>query len=88
MLQAIGLNIIAQDVVEPEEETTESGIFIPKYSSVSQVKKAKVISSDIESINANEIILYMAGTGMPVSNNGKEYIIIQEQNIIAKIIEG
>ena len=88
MLQAIGFNIVAQDIIEPEEDTTESGIFIPKYSSVSQVKKAKVISSDIDSISKNEIILYMKGTGMPVSHDGKEYLIIQEQNIIAKIIEG
>ena len=88
MLKAVGLNIIIQDIVEPEGEKTKSGIFIPKYSSISQVKKAKVIDSEINSIKKGDIILYMKNSGMSIVHNNKEYIVIQEQNIVAKIEEG
>jgi len=90
MLNAVGNNLIAIDIVVAEEEKTESGIFIPVFNNSlnSNVGRAKIIDSKIEPIQKEDIVIYHKQGVMPITQNGKEYLVIPEQNVVAKIIEG
>ncbi len=87
-LQPINQNVLIE-IAEEKEQKTSSGIYIPE---TAKEKKAfgKVVSmSNIENpeISVGETVLYKEYSGTKVEFEGKNYLVIQYADILAKIVE-
>lgn len=87
-------NRVVLKQIEPEEETTESGIVIPDTAQ-EQPQKAEVIAVGpgkqengkvVEpDVVEGETVLYSKYAGTEVEVSGEEYLVLDADNVLAKV---
>lgn len=87
-------NRVVVQILEPEEETTESGIVIPDTAQ-EQPQKAEVIAVGpgkrhngevVEpDVNQGDEVLFGKYSGTEVEISGKEFLVLNANDILAKI---
>lgn len=87
-------NRVVLKQVEPEEETTESGIVIPDTAQ-EQPQKAEVIAVGpgkqdngdfVEpDVAEGDTVLYSKYAGTEVEVSGEEYLVLDADNVLAKV---
>ena len=88
-LQPINQNVLLDITEDKSEQKTASGIIIPD-SAKEKNKFAKVVAiSNIDNseIAIGETVLYKQYSGTEVKFEGKEYLLIPYDSILAKIVE-
>jgi chaperonin GroES len=87
-LQPVNPYVLLELNEEKGEQKTASGIIIPD-SAKEKKTTAKVIAiSKIENceIAVNDVVLYKSFSGDKVEYDGTEYLLIQYEDILAKVI--
>lgn len=87
-------NRVVLKQIEPEEETTESGIVIPDTAQ-EQPQKAEVIAVGpgkqengkvVEpEVAEGDTVLYSKYAGTEVEVSGQEYLVLDADNVLAKV---
>ncbi|MFB6345761.1 MAG: co-chaperone GroES [bacterium] len=87
-------NRVVLKQIEPEEETTEAGIVIPDTAQ-EEPQKAEVIAvgpgkqengETIEpEVSDGDTVLYSKYAGTEVEVSGEEYLVLDAENVLAKI---
>lgn len=88
-LLPVNQNVILDVTTEEKEQTTSSGIIIPD-SAKEKPKFANVVAlSNIENaeIAVGDTVFYKEFSGTETKFEGKEYLVIQYADILAKIVE-
>jgi chaperonin GroES len=88
-LLPINQNVILDLTDEPKEQTTTSGIIIPD-SAKEKPKFAKVLAvSNIENVEiaVGDIVYYKEFSGTETEFEGKKYLVLPYEDILAKIVE-
>jgi len=88
-LLPVNQNVILDITTEEKEQKTSSGIIIPD-SAKEKPKFAKVVSlSNIENaeIAVGDTVFYKEFSGTETKFEGKDYLVIQYADILAKIVE-
>jgi len=88
-LQPVNQNVLLDITEDKSEQKTAAGIIIPD-SAKERNKFAKVVAiSNIENIEVavGETVLYKEYSGTEVSFEGKKYLLIPYDSILAKIVE-
>jgi len=88
-LLPVNQNVILDITTEEKEQKTSSGIIIPD-SAKEKPKLAKVVSlSNIENaeIAVGDTVFYKEFSGTETKFEGKDYLVIQYADILAKIVE-
>ncbi len=88
-LLPVNQNVILDVTTEEKEQTTSSGIIIPD-SAKEKPKFAKVVAlSNIENaeIAVGDTVFYKEFSGTETKFEGKDYLVIQYADILAKIVE-
>ncbi len=75
---------VLAEILEKEEKT-EAGIIIPDTAK-EKPQEAKVVSvgGDVETVKEGDIILFAKYSGTEVKIDNKDYIILKEDEILAK----
>ena len=85
----VNQNVLLDITEDKGDQKTASGIFIPD-SAKSKKKTAKVIAiAKIENaeVQAGDVVLFKEYSGTETEFEGKKYLIIQYDDILAKIVE-
>ncbi len=88
-LLPINQNVILDITTEEKEQTTSSGIIIPD-TAVEKQRFAKVVAlSNIDNaeIAVGDTVFFKEYSGTETKFEGKEYLVIQYADIMAKIVE-
>ncbi len=88
-LLPVNQNVILDVTTEQKEQTTSSGIIIPD-SAKEKPKFAKVVAlSNIENaeIAVGDMVFYKEFSGTETEFEGKDLLVIQYADILAKIVE-
>jgi len=88
-LQPINQNVLLNITEDNKEQTTASGIIIPE-SAKEKNKFAKVVAiSNIDNleISVGETVLYKEFSGTEIKHDGKLFLLIPYDGILAKIVE-
>ncbi len=88
-LQPVNQNVLLDITEDKKEQMTASGIIIPDTAKEKE-KFAKVVAiSNIENpeIAVGETVLYKEYSGSNVKFEGKEYLLVPYDAILAKIVE-
>ena len=88
-LLPVNQNVILDVTTEQKEQTTSSGIIIPD-SAKEKPKFAKVVAlSNIENaeIAVGDTVFYKEFSGTETEFEGKDLLVIQYADILAKIVE-
>ena len=87
-LQPVNGNV-AIKVFEPEEEKTKSGIIIPDSAKERPTEGTiTALSADSsEEINVGDRVIFKEYSGTKITHQEQEYLLIQESEILAKIVE-
>ena len=88
-LLPVNQNVILDITTEQKEQTTSSGIIIPD-SAKEKPKFAKVVAlSNIENaeIAVGDTVFYKEFSGTETEFEGKDLLVIQYADILAKIVE-
>lgn len=88
-LQPVNQNVLLDITEDNTEQKTAAGIIIPD-SAKEKNKFAKVVAiSNIENIEVavGETVLYKEYSGTEVSFEGKKYLLLPYDSILAKIVE-
>ncbi len=88
-LQPVSPYVLLDISEEPGEQRTSGGIIIPDTAKEKK-KTAKVLAiSNIESveISVGDIVLYKSFSGDEIEYNGKKYLLIPYDDILAKLVE-
>lgn len=74
---------ILVDPIKPEEKTAK-GIYLPPSNEKSQIGTVILTGGEVtQSIEENSKILYEKGTGIEVKIEEKDYIILNQKNVLA-----
>ncbi len=88
-LLPINQNVILDLTDDPKEQTTTSGIIIPD-SAKEKPKFAKILAvSNIENVEVavGDIVYYKEFSGTETEFEGKKYLVLPYEDILAKIVE-
>ncbi len=88
-LQPVNQNILLDITEDNKEQKTASGIIIPDTAKEKN-KFAKVVAvSNIENpeIVVGETVLYKEYSGSNIKFEGKEYLLVPYDDILAKVVE-
>lgn len=82
MMKVLGVKVLLE-IMEPKKE--KDGIIIPE--SVEKEREYKVIGIGdlVEDLEVGDYVLLAKYTGTEISKDGKNYLIIDEDEILAKI---
>jgi chaperonin GroES len=70
---------------EPETKTA-SGIYLPAGAQEKpKVAKVLAVGKDVKEVKVGDRIIYGGYSNTEVKQDGKEYILIKEENIYAKV---
>ena len=73
--------------LEKEEKTTTSGIILTSEAKEKQaVGKVIAIGPKVEDLKENDRVIYQSYSGTKVELDGQEFLLIQNKNILAKLI--
>ncbi len=73
--------------LEKEEKTTASGIILSSEAKEKQaVGKVIAIGPKVEDLKENDRVIYQSYSGTKVELDGQEFLLIQNKNILAKLI--
>ena len=73
--------------LEKEEKTTTSGIILTSEAKEKQaVEKVIAIGPKVEDLKENDRVIYQSYSGTKVELDGQEFLLIQNKNILAKLI--
>ncbi len=93
-LQPLGNRVVVK-VLEPEEETTESGIVIPESAQEKpqqaeviavgpgEQKEGELVQTDVEE---GDRVIFGKYSGSEVEIEGEEYLVLGGDDILAKIV--
>lgn len=88
-LQAINQNVLLDITEEVGEKKTMSGIIIPQ-TAIEKQNTAKIVSMSNAIENAEVIVgdtvLYKQYGGTETEHNGKNYLVLPYEDILAKVI--
>lgn len=83
------LNPMAEWVVAEAEEAvtkTASGLYLPdKAAEKPQVAKVVSVGADVKSVKAGDRIIHKSYSTTEVKLDGKEYILVKEEDILATV---
>lgn len=85
----VNQNVLLDISEKKGEQKTSSGIIIPDSAVIKQ-NMAKVIAIakiDNAEVQSGDVVLYKEFSGSEVSFEGKKYLLIQYDDILAKIVE-
>ena len=88
-LQPLNDNVLLDLSIDKKEQKTAAGIIIPD-SAKEQPQYAKVIAvGNVESpaISAGDTVFYKKFAGSEVEFEGKKYLFISYEDVLAKIVE-
>ena len=75
--------VVQQD--EPETKTA-SGIYLPTQAQEKpKVAKVLAVGKDVKEVKVGDRIIYGGYSNTEIKQDGKEYILIKEENIYAKV---
>ena len=85
----VNQNVILDVSEEKGEKKTASGIIIPDSAKVKQnmAKVVAVAKIDNAEIQAGDTVLYKEFSGSTVEFEGKKYLLIPYNDILAKVVE-
>jgi chaperonin GroES len=88
-LQPVNQNVLLDISVSKEEQKTASGIIIPDTTKEKQNIARVVAMSNIENVEIaiGDKVLYKGYNGTETEFEGKKYLLIQYDEILAKIVE-
>ena len=73
--------------LEKKEKTTASGIILTSEAKEKQaVGKVIAIGPKVEDLKENDRVIYQSYSGTKVELDGQEFLLIQNKNILAKLI--
>ena len=88
-LQPINQKVLIDITVSTDEQKTASGIYIPD--SAKEKKQVGIIKaiSNIENpeITVGDTVIYKEYSGAEVKFEGKDYLLIPYEDVLAKIVE-
>jgi chaperonin GroES len=88
-LQPINQNVLLELPDNKQEQKTASGLIIPD-SAKEKPQTAKVIAmSNIDSpeISVGDMVVFKSFSGTEIEHEGKQYLVIQYSELLAKIVE-
>ena len=70
------------------KKQTEGGILLPGALQTEEADRGKVIAigSDVKFLLVNDVILFSAHAGIKYKYEGKEYVVLKENGISARVI--
>ena len=84
-----GLNPLADWVVAEQEEAvtkTASGLYLPdKAAEKPKIAKVSKVGKDVKEIKIGDRIVYKSYSTTEVKLNGKEYILVKAEDILATV---
>lgn len=86
MLTAVGTRIIVE--VEEKVQETAGGVVLPGIVDVGENKRATVLSVGNKvsiGVEEGDDVLYNKFGGIPVKHEDKEYLVLQETEIVAAV---
>lgn len=94
MLKPLSSHVVVEPVVQ--EEKTASGIFLPDTASKEKPQQGKVIAVGIgkytengtlvkPEVKAGDEVVFAKYSGTPIKHEGKEYLILEERDILAVV---
>lgn len=88
-LQPINQNVLLDLTEEQKEQKTASGIIIPDSAKEKQNIAKVVAVSNIENaeVTVGDSVLYKAYSGTETEFEGKKYLLLPYDDILAKIVE-
>jgi chaperonin GroES len=85
----VNIKPLADYVVVQQEEPetkTASGIYLPAGAQEKpKVAKVLAVGKDVKEVKVGDRIIYGGYSNTEVKQDGKEYILIKEENIYAKV---
>lgn len=86
---AVNLQPLADWVVAEGEEAvskTASGIYLPdKAAEKPKIAKVLKVGKDVKSVKAGDRIVYKSYSTTEVKIGGTEYILVKEEDVLAKV---
>jgi chaperonin GroES len=86
---SVNIKPLADYVVVQQEEPetkTASGIYLPTQAQEKpKVAKVLAVGKDVKEVKVGDRIIYGGYSNTEVKQDGKEYILIKEENIYAKV---
>jgi chaperonin GroES len=86
---SVNIKPLADYVVVQQEEPetkTASGIYLPAGAQEKpKVAKVLAVGKDVKEVKVGDRIIYGGYSNTEVKQDGKEYILIKEENIYAKV---
>ena len=88
-LQPVNQNVLLDVTEDKQEQKTASGIIIPDSAKEKQNIARVVALSNIENaeIAVGDLVLYKAFSGTETEFEGKQYLLVQYSELLAKIVE-
>jgi len=88
-LQPVNQNVLLEITDDKQEQKTASGIIIPESAKEKQNIAKVVALSNIENaeIKIGDKVLYKSFSGNETKYEGKNYLLIQYAEILAKVVE-
>ena len=90
MLKPLGSHVVVEPVVQ--EEKTASGIYLPDTAAKEKPQQGKVIAvgsgkytDNGQLIKPGDEVVFAKYSGTPVKHDGKDYLILEERDILAII---
>ena len=71
-----------------QEETTESGLYVPSSSSGPDLGLVEAIGEDVKDIKVGDTVMYMKGSGISYKHLSEDYLILSSKYIVGKKLKG
>lgn len=83
-LQPLGDYVVAQ--AEAAETKTASGLYLPEKSAEKpKTSKVVAVGKEVKEVKVGDRIVYKSYSNTDVKVDGTEYILIKEEDILAKV---
>ena len=82
MVKPISKNIIVESIVK---ETTESGIILGDAQEKKPIGTIIAVGNEVTLIKPGDVVLFGKYDGTPFEFNGREFLIMQDESVLAII---
>jgi len=88
-IQPINQNVLLDISEKVNEQKTESGLLLPETAKEKQNMGVVMAISNIENpeISVGDKVIYKEFSGNEIKMDGKEYLLIQYSDILAKVVD-
>lgn len=84
MIKPLSKRVVLQQI--KEEEKKVGGLLLPGSAKTAEnIAKVIAVADDITTIQLNDTVIFEQFEGVSIEHNGKTFIIIKEENIVAII---